>query len=248
MATTTTTTAPPFTGFRREAIQFLADLAEHNDRAWFQPRKSDYESLLKEPLEALVATLAERFADRGLPLLADPRHSTFRIYRDTRFSKDKSPYKTNVGASFPWLGRATGGTGGADGAGSADEGVHGNGGYFHFQPGQMYFGGGMWMPDRSRLVRLREAVVTDPDRVRAALEDPGFLAAFGPARSHEYLKRVPPGYPADHALADLLRAKDLVFGRPLADDETLSRSLPDVLADGFAAAVPVFRFLSSLTD
>jgi uncharacterized protein (DUF2461 family) len=245
------TTAPPFTGFRRESIQFLADLAEHNDRAWFQPRKADYERLLKEPLEALVAALADRFADRGLPLLADPRRSTFRIYRDTRFSKDKSPYKTNVGASFPWLGRATGTADGPDAAeavGRADDGAHGNGGYFHFQPGQMYFGGGMWMPDRSQLGRLREAVATDPERVRAALEDPGFVAAFGSVRSHEYLKRVPPGFPADHELADLLRAKDLVFGRPLADDETLSQSLPDVLADGFAAAVPVFRFLSSLAD
>ena len=231
--------APPFGGFRREAIQFLADLAEHNDRAWFQPRKADYERLLKEPLEALIAALADRFAVRGIPLLADPRRSTFRIYRDTRFSKDKSPYKTNVGASFPWV---EGGGVDADVA----ERAHGNGGYFHFQPGQMYFGGGMWMPDRSRLVALRTAVVEDPDRVRAAIEDPAFVAAFGRVSSHGSLKKVPPGYPADHPLADILRAKDLVFGRPLADEETLSASLPDVLADDFAAAIPVFRFLSTL--
>ena len=231
--------APPFTGFRRESIQFLADLAEHNERAWFQPRKADYERLLKEPLEALVAALADRFAERGVPLLADPRHSTFRIYRDTRFSKDKSPYKTNVGASFPWVE-----SGARDG--DAAERAHGNGGYFHFQPGQMYFGGGMWMPDRSRLEALRAAVVADPDRVRAAIEDPAFVAAFGHVSSHESLKRIPPGYPADHPLPDLLRANDLVFGRPLADEETLSPSLPDVLADGYAAAVPVFRFLSTL--
>jgi len=81
-----------FTGFKPEAIQFLVDLAEHNDRAWFQPRKADYERLLKEPLEALVAALAERFAARNLPLQADPKKSIFRIYRDTRFSKDKSPH------------------------------------------------------------------------------------------------------------------------------------------------------------
>ena len=95
---------PTFTGFRPEAIQFLADLAANNERAWFQPRKGEYESLLKEPLEALIVALAERFEARGIPLRADPAKSPFRIYRDVRFSKDKSPYKTNIGASFPWVG------------------------------------------------------------------------------------------------------------------------------------------------
>jgi uncharacterized protein (TIGR02453 family) len=83
--------APTFTGFRPDALQFLADLAEHNDRAWFQPRKAEYERLLKEPMEALVAALDERFAARGIPLQAGPKRAVFRIYRDTRFSKDKSP-------------------------------------------------------------------------------------------------------------------------------------------------------------
>jgi uncharacterized protein (TIGR02453 family) len=227
--------SPPFTGFTPEAIQFLADLAVNNDRAWFQPRKADYERLLKEPLEALVAALAERFAARGVSLQADPKRSIFRIYRDTRFSKDKSPYKTNVGASFPW----------AEG-GSADETVHGAGGYFHFQPGEMYAGGGMWMPEKPRLDAFRKAIVEDPDRVRAALEDPGFVAAYGSVRTHDELKRVPPGLPADHPMADYFRWKDIVFGRRLADDEVLSPDLPDSLAAGYAAAIPVFRFLATL--
>ena len=80
-----------FTGFRPEAIQFLADLAVNNDRTWFQPRKADYERLLKHPLEELCVALGERFATRGIPLTADPVRSPFRIYRDVRFSKDKSP-------------------------------------------------------------------------------------------------------------------------------------------------------------
>ena len=87
-----------FTGFRPEAIQFLADLAANNERDWFQPRKADYERLLKEPLEALCSALALRFEARGIPLRADPSGSPFRIYRDVRFSKDKSPYKTHVSA------------------------------------------------------------------------------------------------------------------------------------------------------
>jgi uncharacterized protein (TIGR02453 family) len=228
--------SPAFTGFQPEAIQFLADLAQHNDRAWFQPRKADYERLLKEPLEALVAALDDRFAARGIPLQADPKRSIFRIYRDTRFSKDKSPYKTNVGASMPWV----------EGEPGADDVVHGNGAYLHIQPGNSFAGGGMWMPDRPRLEAFRRAVVEEPERVRGAIEDPGFVATFGSVHSHETLKRVPPGYPPDHPMADLLRYKDLTFGRSLTDDEIQSPSLPDVLADDFADAVPVFRLLASL--
>ena len=108
MPQTETTT---FDGFRPEAIQFLVDLAENNSRDWFQPRKADYERLLKAPMEQLCVALEEQFRSRGIPLHADPARSPFRIYRDIRFSKDKSPYKTAVAASFGWAGD------GADAAG-----------------------------------------------------------------------------------------------------------------------------------
>ncbi|MCI0584646.1 MAG: DUF2461 domain-containing protein [Chloroflexi bacterium] len=239
-STPTSSPSPSFAGFRPEAIQFMADLAVNNDRAWFQPRKADFERLLKEPMEALVVAVGERFRARGIPLLADPKRSPFRIYRDTRFSRDKSPYKTHYAATFPW-------SQGAGGAGEgADDSPHGNGGYFNFQPGEMYIGGGMWMPEKPRLDAFRRTLLESPDAVRAALEDEGFMAWFGGARSHETLKRVPPGLPADHAMADLLRWKDVVFGRRLADRDVTSPDLPDVLADGYAAAMPVFRFLASL--
>jgi uncharacterized protein (TIGR02453 family) len=230
-----------FTGFRPEAIDFLADLAANNERDWFNPRKADYERLLKGPLEAMVAALAERLAARDIPLQADPKRSIFRIYRDTRFSKDKSPYKTHLGASFPWLERSADGT-----LIEADGSAHGNGGYFNFQPGEMYVGGGMWMAEKPRLDAFRRAIVEDPDRVRAALEEPGFKAAFGTVTAHEHLKRVPPGLPVDHPMADLFRYKDVVFGRRLSDAEVLSPSLPDTLADAFAAGMPVFRFLATV--
>ncbi len=253
--------AQPFPGFTRDAIQFLADLAQHNDRAWFQPRKADYERLLKDPMEQLIAALALQLANQGVPLQADPKRSPFRIYRDTRFSKDKSPYKTHLGATFPWVEPAAGGTAGAGSAGAAategaagaaasgggaDDRAHGNGGYFNFAPGEMYVGGGMWMAERPRLEAFRRAIVDDPQRVDAALEDPAFVAWFGGAQSHESLKRVPPGYPADHPQADRLRWKDIVFGRRLSDDEVCSPDLPALLADGYRTAVPVFRFLATL--
>jgi uncharacterized protein (DUF2461 family) len=248
-------TSPSFAGFTPAAIQFLADLAENNERAWFQPRKADYERLLREPLEQLCVALAGELAARGVPLQADPKRSPFRIYRDTRFSRDKSPYKTNVAASFPWVAGEPGGPAaagpGTDAAQGAEAAIgaeerHGVGGYVNDRPGEMYVGGGMYMPPRPRIEAFRRAVVADPDRVRAALEDPGFVAWFGGAHPHEALKRVPPGYPADHPQADLLRWKDVIFMRRLTDDEVFSPDLPARLADGFAAAVPVFRFLATL--
>jgi TIGR02453 family protein len=236
------TAASTFAGFTPAAIQFLADLAQNNDRAWFQPRKGEFERLLKEPMAAMIAALGERLAARGVPMLADPDRSPFRIYRDTRFSKDKSPYKTHLGATFPWVEAAPG----AEAGGSHDERAHGNGGYFHFEPGEMYAGGGMWRMEKPRLDAFRVAVRDDPDRVRASLETPSFVAWFGDAHGHEELKRVPPGYPQEHPLAHMFRWKDVVFGRRLADEEVLSPDLPDRLAEGYATAAPVFRFLAGL--
>jgi uncharacterized protein (TIGR02453 family) len=228
-----------FTGFRPEATDFLVELAQNNDRSWFQPRKGEFEALLKEPMEALVAALAEAFEARGLPLEADPKGSIFRIYRDTRFSKDKSPYKTHMGASFPWVA-------GTDTDAAVSHTEHANGAYFHLQPGENFAGGGMWHASKPVLDAFRQSIVDDEAGVRRALEDPGFIAEFGPVNSHETLKRVPPGYPPDHPMADLFRYKDVVFGRRLSDDEIYSPDLPAILADAYAKATPVFTFLSSL--
>ncbi|MEO8626138.1 MAG: DUF2461 domain-containing protein [Candidatus Limnocylindrales bacterium] len=221
-----------FRGFKRDAIQFLADLAANNDRSWFQPRKADYERLLKEPMEQLCVALSERFAARGVPLEADPKSSVFRIYRDTRFAKDKSPYKTHLAASFPLKGAA--------------EPAHGDGAYFHFQPGEMYMGGGMWHAEKPRLEAFRAAVLKKPDKVRAAFEDTGFVKVFKEVKTEDALKRVPSGYPADHPMADMFRWKDVIFGKRLSDAQVLSAKLPDTLADGYAAALPVLRFLATL--
>ncbi|HKG20013.1 MAG TPA: DUF2461 domain-containing protein [Candidatus Limnocylindrales bacterium] len=232
-----------FRGFSPDAIQFLADLAENNDRAWFQPRKGQFERLLKAPMEAMIGALAERLEARGVPILADPRKAPFRIYRDTRFSKDKSPYKTHLGASFPWIG-------GSDARVPADgshvERTHGNGGYFHFQPGEMFAGGGMWHMEKSSVDGFRRVLRDDPDRVAAALEDRDFTGWWGEVRPHDELKRFPPDWPRDHPKAHMFLWKDIVFGRRLSDDEVLSPDLPDVLAEGYAAAAPVFGFLASL--
>jgi len=232
-----------FTGFRPEAIQFLADLTENNDRAWFQPRKADYEALLKRPLEAFCIALADRFAARGLPMVADPGRSPFRIYRDTRFAKDKSPYKTHVGASFPW--REPGAAEGAEGGGDARSEPHGPGGYFHLAPGDVFVGGGMWHPPAERVVAWRTLVASRPDEVHAALEDARFVARFREIHG-DRLTRVPKGFAPDHAEAELLKLKGFVFGQQLSDAEATSPDLPDIVADAFADAAPVFQLLARL--
>jgi uncharacterized protein (TIGR02453 family) len=227
-----------FGGFTPDALQFLVDLALNNDRAWFTPRKPEYERLLKGPLEALCADLALELAELDVPLRSDPKKSPFRIYRDTRFSKDKSPYKTAVAASFGWVGPTSA-------AGAAGPGWEGAGGYFHLSPEGAYLGGGMWHPESGRLAAFRRAVDEDPDRVLAALEERGFRARFEPVHG-DALKRIPAGYPPDHPHADLLKLKDVTFGRQLDEEEIFSADLPRTMANDFASAVPVMAFLAGL--
>jgi uncharacterized protein (TIGR02453 family) len=222
----------PFTGFTPEALQFLADLAVNNDRAWFTPRKAEFERLLKEPMEALCAALAVAFRTHGVPLTADPKKSPFRIYRDTRFSKDKTPYKIGHSAGFGWAG-VTGGESG------------GGGGYLHVQPGEIYIGGGMWRPEAPRLAAWRRLVDTDPTTVLAAVEEPGFVKEFG-AVEGERLSRIPQGFAKDHPHAELLKLKDVTFGRRLSDADAFAPKLPDTIAKSFAKALPVFTLLASV--
>ena len=243
MAVATDTT---FTGFRPEAVEFLAELAANNDRAWFQPRKADFERLLKEPLEALCVALDERFRARGIPLRADPSKSPFRIYRDVRFAKDKSPYKTNIGASFPWAGEVPGGVADPDGR-SHTANVHSSGGYFHLSPGEIFVGGGYWHPEKAWLDAFRRRVADEPAELRRLLDAPAFRDTFGAlSRDGHSLQRVPSGYPPDHPEAETLKLKDVIFGRRLSDSEAQAADLPDTIATTFEAGVPVWRWLAAL--
>ena len=222
-----------FKGWPAEAIEFYEGLEADNTRAYWQDHKQEYDEFVKAPMVELLAELAGQFGEGKI----------FRPFRDVRFSKDKSPYKTHLGASFPWVG---GPEAHVPADGSHDARTHGNGGYFHFQPGEMYVGGGMWQMERPTLEAFRALVRDDPDRVRAALEEPGFAKAWGEARAHDELRRFPPGWPQDHPLARLFLWKNVVFGRRLSDAEALSPELPDRLAEAYAAATPVLRFLASL--
>lgn len=227
--------AAPFTGFEPDALQFLADLAANNDRAWFKPRKAEFERLLKQPLEALCVALAAEFDTLRLPLVADPRRSPFRIYRDVRFSRDKSPYKTHLGADFPW----------DDSRGDSERPRGAVGGYFHLEPGNIFVGGGMWHPERARLAAFREKVDRDPSAVFRAIENPRFASIFGSV-SGETLTRNPKGFPPDHPYGNLLRLKDVIFSRRLSDRDVFSAKLPSLIAHDLNAARPVLLLLDQL--
>ena len=231
-----------FRGFESDAIQFLVSLAENNSRDWFQPRKADYERLLKTPMEQLCLALEDQFRARDIPLHADPARSPFRIYRDVRFSRDKRPYKTAAAASFRWAGDGTEPHGR-----SHAENVHASGGYFHLQPGEIYVGGGVWHPEPSWLKGFRDRIVADEDGFRAIVEAPAFREMFGGVSDDgESLKRVPTGYPPDHPAADLLRKKNVTFGRRLSDAEATSPDLPSVIVESCAVGTPLLRYLATV--
>ena len=225
--------------FTAATLTFFRGLARHNAKPWFEAHRADYEQEVVAPMRALIEEMDVRLARFAPEITGHPKRSMFRIYRDVRFSKDKSPYKTNVAASFPWVE-------GGDSEGPHGFGESGNpGGYFHLSPGEVYIGGGMWHPPTAKLVSFRKAVVDDPSGVRRLLEEPEFVSQFG-ALSGDKLKRVPPGFPPDHPEAELLKHKDFTFGRRLADRDVMSPGLPEVIAESFEVALPVVRFLARL--
>ncbi len=217
---------PPFPGFREEAFTFLRDLRAHNDRAWFQPRKAVYEDELLWPMRCLVGGLGRDLPPRGLPLTGDPGRAVFRVYRDTRFSKNKEPYKTHVGA---YLTR------------SGDR--HEDGGlYVHVAPGDVFVGGGFWSPDPVLLRRWRERLAAAP---AAFLDVADGLAEAGlDLRYQEPLKRLPRGYEAhaDAPIADALRARGIFAVRPATEAEAADPAFAEAAAATALALRPLLEW------
>ncbi len=206
---------PPFPGFTPAAFEFLTGLAEHNERDWFLPRKTVFEDEVRWPLRCLVAELAAEARRRGLPFAGSPETSLFRIYRDTRFSKDKTPYKTHASA---WLTR------------SGEKNAPG-GFYMRLKPGACLLAVGIWEPDGPMLRQIRARFAADPD-LGPALS--ARLAARGLTFEPESaLKRLPRGFEdhADSPAAPYLRWKSFLAQRPLPDTAFLDRTLVDQALD-----------------
>ena len=215
--------------FSHELFEFLAELREHNDREWFAANKHRYEQHLLEPALDFIEAFATRLEKISPHLRADPRPSggsLFRIYRDTRFSKDKSPYKTNVGIHFRH---------------ERGKDVHAPGYYLNIGPDEVFAGGGIWHPDTDGTTRIREAIVADPQSWKRAAHGGAF------AKRHELggesLKRVPSWADADHPFADDLKRKSFYGWVRLSEEDVVAPGFVDQYAGICRAAAPLMRFL-----
>jgi uncharacterized protein (TIGR02453 family) len=224
--------------FTPATMRFLQGLARNNRKAWFEAHRADYEELVKAPMRELIEEMDVRFARFAPELVGDPRRSMFRIYRDIRFSKDKSPYKTHAACWFYHR----------DGSHSVGSEATGGGAGFYFQiaPGKSFLGGGMWMPPRDALTRLRDSIAEKPDRFEKVVAERRVVRRFGGLSDEAVLRRVPRGYAADHAAARWLRFQSLTVGRALSDAQATSARLPAQLEADFRLMLPLVRWINGV--
>jgi len=213
------------TCFTPETFRFLKDLKKNNDREWFAAQKRRYEEHLKDPSLRIIAAFAPELKKISPHFMATPR-SLFRIHRDTRFAKDKSPYKTHIGLHFRH-----------DHAKDA----HAPGYYLHIEPGGVFLGVGIWHPESSPLRAIREHIVEDPTGWKRASRAKAFASAFELAGDR--LKRPPKDFDPEHPLIEDLKWKDYIGIAERPDSFVTDEGLPKALAKTFAAGTPFMRFL-----
>ena len=226
-----------FGAFRPQALGFLRRLKRNNRREWFERNRAVYETEVRGPMRALVEEMDVRLARLAPEITGDPRHSIFRIHRDIRFSSDKSPYKTNAACQFYHHDAGRGAGQDAQGAGA--------GLYFQLEHGQCFVAGGMWMPARPALERIREAIADDPEAVEQLLRAPAFRRRFRRLDEEDMLKRMPRGYGEDHPAARWLRYRSFTATRMMTEREVLSPRLPAILARDFETLMPLVRWLNA---
>ena len=223
----------PFAGFSPAAFEFLRGLAANNEADWFKPRKAIYEGEVKAPLAGLVVALAEGARERGLPLAGDPARSVFRIYRDTRFSFDKRPYKTAASAALTRTGA------------KLDPGVL----YIHAEPGTSFMACGFWQPQAALLDAWRKEMISRPQRFLAMVRKLGEreLALNG---GPEMRKRLPRGFEAAAGtkIAPYLLWNSFIIDRNLQDEELQSADLPAKVLDFAEACRPLLDYGWALVE
>ena len=217
--------------FTPALFEFLSELADNNNREWFQDNKARYERDVRDALVQFVSDFGEKLREISPHMVADPRltgGSVFRIYRDVRFSKDKSPYKTNAGVHFRHeVGRE----------------VHGPGLYLHLQPGFVFAGAGIWRPNSGTVGKIRGAIVANPDRWRSIVSDGEFTSVY--TLEGESLKRAPKGIDPEHPLIDHLKLKSFVATTRFTEEDACSPDFIDVYANACTVASPFSEFLTT---
>lgn len=215
--------------FTRNAFMFLDELAANNNRTWFEENKSRYESLVREPARDFIEAMGPLLQTIAPQFIADTRKvggSLMRVFRDTRFTPDKTPYKTNIGIQFRHV---------------LGKDIHAPGFYVHIATDECFLGVGCWHPDSELLGKIRDEIVSKPESWLSARDDQNFARHW--TLAGDSLRRPPRGYVADHpAIADLKR-KDFIGMSPLSVAEVSGTGFANHASTRFAETVPFMRFL-----
>ena len=216
--------------FSAELFDFMSELADNNNREWFQANKDRYRRTVQEPLLRFISAFSEPLGEISPCFVADPRPSggsMFRIYRDVRFSKNKSPYKTHAAAQF-----------------RHQEGrdAHVPCFYLHLEPDGVFAGAGLWHPPGPALTSIRNAIVDSPKEWRSITDDKTFSKNF--SIGGDSLKRAPRGIDPDHPLIDDLKRKDFICSRNFPQKQATSTSFMELYTRTCQDAAPFVRFLT----
>jgi uncharacterized protein (TIGR02453 family) len=215
---------------QRRTFDFLKDLVENNNRDWFQANKERYEAAREDVIGFTAALLKELHkTDPGIDDSLDAKKCVMRIYRDIRFSKDKTPYKNHFGVSVPSKGTKLG---------RAEY-------YLHISPGNSFIAGGYWMPEADHLKAIRQEIDYNGGELKKIIDDPEFVELFGDFRKQEQLKSVPREYDADNENIDLLKLKSFVAFHQIKNDELFTRDAINFAASVCAKIYPLNVFINN---
>ena len=215
--------------FTSETFKFLTQLKKNNNRDWFNKNKDRYEALVREPSLEFIESAAAPLKKISEHFVAIPKKmggSLMRVYRDTRFSKDKTPYKTNIGIHFRH---------------EFGKNVHAPGYYLHIAPGETFLGLGIWHPDSDALKKIRSYMQEEPTRWKRAINAKTFKDTFELAGAS--LKKAPLGIEKDHPMIDDLKRKDFIGVTTLGEDTILSNDLLKTVSEHFKKGNNLMRFL-----
>lgn len=219
-----------FKGLPKDFFAFFKELAKHNERAWFEENKQRYKDSVAAPLSDFMSAVAPRVARISKHIVVDPRPnggSMFRIYRDVRFGKDKRPYKENAGCQFRH---------------ALGKDAHAPGFYMHFAVDEVFFGGGLWMPEPDALNKIRHAIAGDAKAWKKIVGDKSFAETFTSVRG-DALTRPPKGFDADHPCIDDIKRKSFFAMHESSAKIAQSPALLDEVETTFKTAKPLMKFL-----
>ncbi len=223
-----------FKGLPADYFKFFNELRENNTREWFNDNKPRFRSSVQEPLAAFVEAMAPRLKKITKHIVADPRlngGSVFRIYKDVRFSRDKSPYKTHGAVQFRH---------------ALGKDAHAPGFYVHLAPDEVFYGGGVWAPHPPNLLKVREAIRDKTAAWNKATGGAAFKKRFGGMRG-DGLMRPPKGFDADHPAIEDLKRKSFFAMANSKQAAAKKPGFPDDVAAAFADARPLMKFLCDAT-